>query len=60
MYLLDTNILIYHFHNELPLEVQLFVNHLFENSFNISLISKIEFLGFKNHTHESFKLANEF
>ncbi len=59
-YLVDTNILIYYFNGSLPLEIKEKVELIFETSFNISLITKIEFLGWKKHTEESFKEAELF
>lgn len=59
-YLIDTNILIYYFNGSLPLEIKEKVELIFETSFNISLITKIEFLGWKKHTNESFKEAKRF
>lgn len=60
MYLIDTNILIYYFNNNIPEEQTKKVENIFNNSFNISLITKIEFLGFPRHTDNSFKRAEEF
>jgi len=44
-YLIDTNILIYHFADEIPGEAQDKIKSIFKKSFNISIITKIEFLG---------------
>jgi predicted nucleic acid-binding protein len=59
-YLIDTNILIYYFNGSLPLEIKEKIELVFETSFNISLITKIEFLGWKKHTKDSFKEAKRF
>jgi hypothetical protein len=45
-YLLDTNILIYYFNGEMESSVENKVSTLITESFQISVISKMEFLGF--------------
>lgn len=60
MYLVDTNILIYHFNNNIPDHSREEINSIFKNHFNISVITKMEFLGFKGHTEESFSKARSF
>jgi len=60
MYLLDTNILIYHFNNDIPDYSSKKVNKIFQEYFKISVITKMEFLGFKNHTNKSFIKAKKF
>lgn len=45
-YLLDTNILIYYFNGEMDSTVENRVSLLMAESFQISVISKMEFLGF--------------
>ncbi len=60
MYLIDTNILIYHFNNSIPGKSKKKLRQIFRNYFNISIITKMEFLGFKGHTEESFKKAGLF
>lgn len=51
--LIDTNILIYHTQGE-P-KATAFINKLiFLESFNISILSKIEFLGWDKHTPQGF------
>jgi len=47
-FLIDTNILIYFFDGKLSENQREHVISLFEHSFNISVISKIEFLGFQD------------
>jgi len=59
-YLIDSNILIYHFADEIPVEEQDKIKSIFKKSFNISIIAKIEFLGWKRHTENGFKEAKEF
>ena len=60
MYLIDTNILIYHFNKNIPEKSRPKLNDIFLNNFNISVISKMEFLGFKEHTRESFVKSKQF
>ncbi|MDP3007993.1 MAG: hypothetical protein Q8N30_02865 [Methylococcales bacterium] len=45
-YLLDTNILIYYFNGEMESSVENKVSTLITDIFQISVISKMEFLGF--------------
>lgn len=45
-YLLDTNILIYYFNGNMECAVKDKVSRLIRDSFQISIISKMEFLGF--------------
>ena len=45
-YLFDTNILIYYFNGEMEESVADNVSELMKESFDVSVISKIEFLGF--------------
>jgi predicted nucleic acid-binding protein len=59
-YLIDSNILIYHFADEIPGEEQDKIKSIFKKSFNISIIAKIEFLGWRRHTESGFKEAKEF
>lgn len=47
-YLIDTNILIYASKGLIPEESLNKIEYIFRNSFNISIISEIELLGFKN------------
>jgi len=48
-FLIDTNILIYFFDGKLNANQKNVIIQMFENSFNISVITKIEFLGFKDY-----------
>jgi toxin FitB len=59
-YLIDTNILIYHFADEIPEGEQYKIKTILKKSFNISIITQIEFLGWKRHTESGFKEAKEF
>ncbi|MBF0231328.1 MAG: type II toxin-antitoxin system VapC family toxin [Desulfamplus sp.] len=60
IYLIDTNIIIYYANGSLPIEVKKIVNNILETSFNISVITKVEFLGWKRHTDKTFKEAKRF
>jgi len=60
MYLIDTNILIYHFNNNIPDKTKPRITEIFKRHFNISVITRMEFLGFRGHTEESFKKAGKF
>ena len=60
MYLLDTNILIYHFNDNIPEDQSEKVDNIFKKYFNISIITKMEFLGFRKHTSFTFEKAKDF
>lgn len=60
MYLVDTNILIYHFNDNIPEAARPKIAEIFREHFNLSIITKMEFLGFKQHTDESFEKAKAF
>jgi len=53
-YLIDTNILIYHT-NGSEVARDLLTKLTDESSLNISILTKIEFLGWDKHTHEGFE-----
>ena len=60
-YLIDTNILIYFFDGKLTDSQKEKVISIFSKSFNISVISKIEFLGFKDFfDNVKYNYAKEF
>jgi hypothetical protein len=62
-YLLDTNILIYYFNGEMEENVKNKVSELMRESFQISVISKMEFLGFPFNSQEreqAIKSKNSF
>ncbi|MEA2033951.1 MAG: hypothetical protein U9N40_00430 [Euryarchaeota archaeon] len=46
-YLIDTNILIYYFADTIPKQAVSKIEEIFRASFNISIITKIEFLGWE-------------
>jgi len=60
MYLVDTNILIYYFNNDIPKDSVDKIEEIFSQHFNISIITKMEFLGFRGHNENSFKQAKSF
>jgi predicted nucleic acid-binding protein len=59
-YLVDTNILIYYLADEIPAESLLKIEKILSNSFNISVITKIELLGWNKHTNDGFQAAENF
>ena len=60
MYLIDTNILIYHFANQIPVSAQEMLDTILKQHFNISVITKIEFLGWREFNEKQLKKAKEF
>lgn len=60
MYLVDTNILIYHFNGSIPDMAKDRLDLIFQEQFNISVVTKMEFLGFRRHTDESYHKAVQF
>jgi toxin FitB len=59
-FLVDTNILIYSFSQVIPEKVQDIITPIFLNSFNISVINKIEFLGWRELNNREFIQAISF
>jgi Predicted nucleic acid-binding protein, contains PIN domain len=59
-YLVDTNILIYYFADTIPEKKVSRIEDIFRTSFNISIITKIEFLGWGKHMEKGFDKAQEF
>jgi len=53
-FLIDTNILIYHTQGA-EKTVDFITNLIAQNSFNISALTKIEFLGWDKHTEEGYE-----
>ncbi len=60
MYLLDTNILIYFLNNDIPTSTLPEIESMLKNHFNISILNKIEFLGFRHFSPFERKQALEF
>lgn len=58
-YLIDTNILIYFITGSASDEVLMNIKKILISSFFISIISRIEVLGWSKHTEESYRLTNE-
>ena len=56
-YLIDTNILIYYYDDQLPSKTVEMVDDIFSKSFNISIITKIEFLGWQNYDERQYQKA---
>lgn len=59
-YLIDTNILIYYFADIIPEMENDTLERIFKTSFNVSIITKIEFMGWGKHTDEGYEKAKEF
>ena len=53
-YLIDTNILIYHTKGS-QLTIDFINNLIAQHSFYLSILTKIEFLGWDKHTHDGFE-----
>lgn len=56
-FLIDTNILIYYLDGLIPQAAEGIVDEIFRSSFNISVITKIEFLGWRNFSETQLKKA---
>jgi len=59
-YLLDTNIQIYYWKNDIPEAERDKKEEILKHSFIISIITKIELLGWRMHTPDGFEKAKEF
>ncbi len=59
-YLFDTNILIYYFNGGLSDKIFHNISGMLQESFAVSVIAKMEFLGFNGFTHDEKKKAREF
>ncbi|WP_297505996.1 type II toxin-antitoxin system VapC family toxin [Thermococcus sp.] len=59
-FLIDTNILIYYLADAIPPDELPKIEEILRESFNVSIITKIEFLGWKGHTPEGFEKSKEF
>jgi predicted nucleic acid-binding protein len=60
MYLIDTNILIYYLNGSIPEKSSDFITKVLSESFRISVITKLEFLGWKGFNSRTFSKASEF
>jgi len=56
-YLIDTNILIYYLAGAIPDDEKPVIDRILQESFNISIITRIELLGWKDHTPEGLGKA---
>lgn len=56
-YLIDTNILIYYLAGAIPDDKKPVIDRILQESFNISIITRIELLGWKEHTPEGLDKA---
>ena len=59
-YLIDTNILIYYFNGSLSISAKKIITAMFNDHFNISVISKMEFLGFSRFDADEKREAAKF
>lgn len=59
-YLFDTNILIYYFNGALSDKIFHNVSSMLQENFVVSVITKMEFLGFNGFTYDEKKKAREF
>ncbi len=59
-YLVDTNIIIYYLKNEIPYTSSSIIRDIFNESFNVSIITKIEFLGWNGFPEKEFNEASSF
>jgi hypothetical protein len=56
-WLIDTNILIYYLAGAIPDEEKPAIDRILQESFNISIITRIELLGWKDHTPDGLAQA---
>jgi toxin FitB len=56
-WLIDTNILIYYLAGAIPDDEKPVIDRILHESFNISIITRIELLGWKDHTPEGLAQA---
>lgn len=56
-FLIDTNILIYYYDDLIPVSTVHMVDEILRQSFNISIISRIEFLGWQKYNEKQYKKA---
>lgn len=60
MYLIDTNVLIYYLNDSIPESSKIFMTKVLSESFRVSVITKMEFLGWKGFNTVTFSKASEF
>lgn len=60
MYLIDTNILIYYLNDDIPKHSIVKIEAVFQSYFNVSVLSRIEFLGFRYFSSAERKQATKF
>jgi len=56
-FLIDTNILVYYYEGLIPVDAVQELDEIFRQSFDISIISKIEFLGWPKYDEEQYQKA---
>jgi predicted nucleic acid-binding protein len=56
-FLIDTNILVYYYEGLIPAYTVQEIDEILRQSFNISVISKIEFLGWSKYNEEQYQKA---
>jgi predicted nucleic acid-binding protein len=59
-YLIDTNILIYYFNGSCSVPAKEIITEMLNDDFNISVISKMEFLGFRRFDDREKREAEKF
>lgn len=59
-FLFDTNILIYYFADVIPAHELYKIEEILKTSFQVSIITKIEFFGFETFSKDSFTREEEF
>ncbi len=59
-FLIDTNILIYYTCGFIPQNMTEKLDEILESSFYISIITKIEYLGWEKYNEEQFEIAVKF
>ena len=60
MYLIDTNVLIYYANASIPDNFRSEMDRILKQSFNISIITKLEYLGWRGFDSVSFSKAEQF
>jgi toxin FitB len=56
-YLIDTNVLIYYFNDQIPAQAIPLMDEIVSQSFNVSIVTKIEFLGWAGYTASQYQEA---